>query len=249
MNPEHPHLTKKQRRQLRREQRIASEQHQKTQRRSARRVALWSSVLIGISAVVFIIAKLSTKPPGTTVTVMPTHIEITPEDWVKGQDGSKLVLVEYSDFQCPACGAYYPILKRLHQEFGDRIRFAYRHFPLKQHPHAELAARAAEAAGRQGKFWEMHDLIFEGQATWTDQSHPEETFIRYARRLGLDIERFRADLDSGEVQKAIEKSQESGNRAGIEGTPTFFLNGVMIQNPRGYDEFRTLLQRTIESGS
>jgi protein-disulfide isomerase len=248
MDPYHPHLTKKERKQLRREQRIASEQLQ-IRRRSTRRFALWSSVLIGISAVVFLIAKLSTKPPEIRVAVTPSHIEVTPEDQVKGQAGSKVVLVEYSDFQCPACGAYYPILKRLYQEFGDRMRFVYRHFPLKQHLHAVLAARAAEAAGRQGKFWEMHDLIFEGQSTWTAQNDPEETFIGYARKLRLDIKQFRADLDSREVQNAIEKNEESGNQAGIEGTPTFFLNGVMIQNPRSYDEFKNLIQRTIQSGS
>jgi len=249
MNTEPTRLSKKERRLLRREQRISSEQHQTQKRLVHHRIALWSSVLIGIGAVVFMIVKLSTKPPETRVAVTSSHIEISPEDWVKGQTESKVVLVEYSDFECPACGAYYPVLKQLFREFGNRMQFVYRHFPLKQHLHAELAAQAAEAAGRQRKFWEMHDLIFEGQATWTTQTHPEETFISYAKQLGLDLERFRVDLDSREVQKAIENDQESVDRDSMEGTPTFFLNGAMIQNPKSYDEFRKLLQHTIESGS
>ena len=248
MNSEDARPSKKERRQFKREQRLSSEQHQTQKRLVQRRIALWSSVLVGISAVVFVIIKLST-PPETTVAITLSHIEITPEDWVKGQTGSKAVLVEYSDFECPACGAYYPVLKKLYRDFGNRMQFVYRHFPLKQHLHAELAARAAEAAGRQGKFWEMHDLIFEGQIAWTSQSHPEETFIGYARKLGLDLERYRKDLESPEVQKAIENDRESVDRDNLEGTPTFFLNGVMIQNPRSYDEFRKLLQHAIESGS
>ena len=248
MNPEHSHLSKKERRQLRRGEKIAAEQHQ-TRRRFTRRIALWSSVLIGIGTVVFMIVEFSTQPPASGVPVVPSRIEITPEDWIKGESGSKVVLVEYSDFQCPACGTYYPILKQLYKEFGDRLQFVYRHFPLEQHRHADLAARAAEAAGRQGRIWEMHDLLFEGQATWANQNHPEEMFIGYARQLGLDIERFRADLDSREGKKAVEEDRISGNRVGVNSTPTFFLDGVIIQNPRNYDEFRNLLQQAIESRS
>jgi len=166
-------------------------------------------------------------------------------DWVKGPAGAKTVLIEYSDFQCPACGSYHPILRKLLAEFGDRMRFAYRHFPLKQHPNAEPAARAAEAAGRQGKFWEMHDLLFEGQSTWSDLADAEGIFDGYARRLGLDLARFHADLNSAELRKTIEEDRRSGSRLNLPGTPSFFLNGTLILNPEGYDEFRKILQQSV----
>lgn len=242
------HSDKKERRELKREQKLTA-QDQETGKRLGRRILLWSSVLVGIVAVIVGIVKLSAKPPATETPSASARVVITPKDWVKGDRASHAVLLEYSDFQCPACGSYYLILRQLYQEFGDRMQFAYRHFPLQQHPHAEPAARAAEAAGRQGKFWEMHNLIFEDQKEWTNEGHPEDTFIGYARQLGLDLSRFRADLESQEVQKAVEDDLFSGIQAGVNGTPTFFLNGVLIHNPQSYNEFRNLLQQAIESRS
>lgn len=173
-------------------------------------------------------------------------LKVAEDDWVKGNKEAKVTLIEYSDFQCPACGAYYPIVKQLNHEIGDKIVFAYRHFPLRQaHPNAELAAQAAEAAGRQGKFWEMHDMLFENQKEWSNQSSPKETIGKYAQSLNFDIERFKSDLDSKEVKGKVNNDYQSGIKARVNSTPTFFLNGNKLDNPRNYEEFKDLIQKVI----
>lgn len=168
---------------------------------------------------------------------------ISTGDWTAGNPGARATIIEYADFECPACGAYHPIVKRLVSEYSDRIRFVYRYFPLRQiHWNAELAADAAEAAGRQGKFWEMHDSIFENQAKWSVvPGLAREEFTRYASSLGLDMKKFAADIDSQSVKDRIESDYQSGIAAGVDHTPTFFLNGRQIQNPQNYEEFKNLL--------
>ena len=167
-------------------------------------------------------------------------------DWIKGATSSAVVLIEYSDFQCPACQAYFPALKQLAEEFGDQITFVYRHFPLRQiHFNAEAAARAAEAAGRQGKFWEMHDKLFENQTAWANDSDAFSLFSAYAESLGLDPAKFEADFNSQEVADKVENDYRSGIQAGVNSTPTFFINGSRISNPRSIDQFRSILEREL----
>ncbi|OGF63404.1 hypothetical protein A2926_03960 [Candidatus Giovannonibacteria bacterium RIFCSPLOWO2_01_FULL_44_40] len=163
---------------------------------------------------------------------------VSEQDWWKGNKNAQIVLIEYSDFQCPACAIYYPLVNKLSEELGDKISFVYRHFPLKQHQNAEPAAWAAEAAGRQGKFWEMHDLIFENQKIWSDQKNAEELFIKYAEALSLDMAKFKEDVGSKEINEKVESDYQSGLRAGVDSTPTFFLNGKRIQNSQNYEEFK-----------
>lgn len=172
---------------------------------------------------------------------------VASDDWKRGNDSAKAVLIEYSDFQCPACGSYYPLVKALHEEFGDSLLVVYRHFPLSQiHANAEPAGRAAEAAGKQGKFWEMHDLLFERQKEWSVDRNASGTFAAYAGALGLDTSRFINDFNSQEVKAEVAADYESGFRAGIAGTPTFFLNGKKIQNPRSYEEFKKVISESSQ---
>ena len=125
----------------------------------------------------------------------------------------------------------------------------YRHFPLSQvHSNADTAARASEAAGNQGKFWEMHDKLFETQKTWSNQGNAEDIFAGYAEGLGLDVERFRNDIDSKEVKDRVRDDSQSGVRAGINSTPTFFINGEQIVNPRNLDEFRNVILEALKTG-
>lgn len=170
-------------------------------------------------------------------------IEIGENEWIRGNRTASTTLMEYSDFQCPACGAYYPILKQLHQEFGNELRFVYRHFPLRQiHFNAELAARAAEAAGKQGKFWEMHDMIFENQKEWSERGSARNAFIQYAQSLGLDVERFKSDMDAKETKQKVSADYNGGVGFGVNSTPTFFLNGEKLRNPGSYEEFKAVIQ-------
>ncbi len=169
---------------------------------------------------------------------------IVVSDQIKGDHEAKIILIEYSDFQCPACAAYQPIVKQLVEEFKDKIVFAYRHFPLSQHKNSESAALAAEAAGKQGKFWEMHDLIFEKQNEWSESQTAEELFIKYAETLALNVEQFKKDFDLEEIADKIENDLISGERVGVNATPTFFLNGRKI-SPRSYEEFKQLIDSEI----
>ena len=143
-----------------------------------------------------------------------------------GPENAPAVLEEFGDFECPPCGLLHPVLKTMEKEFGPRLRVVFREFPLvPTHPHALAAARSAEAAGLQGKFWEMHDLLFENQRTWHEQFDARPTFEGYAQKLGLDMERFRRDVSSQVVEQRIFLDGKRAHGLGVKGTPTVFLNG------------------------
>lgn len=143
-------------------------------------------------------------------------------DHTLGREDAPVTLVEYGDYECPFCGQAYPVVKEVLRRSGDTVRFAFRNFPLTQiHPRAERAAEAAEAAGAQGKFWEMHDRIFSDQER-LDRSD----LVAHAREIGLDMQRFTHDLDTGAFAERVREDFMSGIRSGVNGTPTFFVNGV-----------------------
>lgn len=144
----------------------------------------------------------------------------------KGTADAKIIVIEYSDFQCPACSAAHDSAKNIINEFSDSVRFEYRHFPLSSiHPFAFKAAVAAEVAADQGKFWEYHDLLFANQ-----NNLKRDDLIKYAEQLGLDIEKFTATLDSNEKDALIQADLAEGQKAGVGGTPTFFVNGKKLDN-------------------
>ncbi|MBI1957276.1 MAG: DsbA family protein [Candidatus Niyogibacteria bacterium] len=165
-------------------------------------------------------------------------------EWLRGATTSTVTLAEYSDFQCPACGAWEPQLQEIVRDYGERIRFIYRHFPLPQHAQAELAAYASEAAGLQGKFWEMHDVIFERQRDWADNRNARDIFMDAARTLGLDMAKFANDLDSDTVRSEVDKDKKSGLAAQVNATPTFFVNSVKVE-PRSSAELRAFLDDAL----
>jgi protein-disulfide isomerase len=135
---------------------------------------------------------------------------------------------EFADFQCPPCGRLQPELKLIEAEYGTRLRVIYRHFPLPSHAHAAEAARAAEAAAAQGRFWEMHDLLFERQREWSETADVRPLFIGYAQTLRLDVERFKRDMDGQEAAGRVLADQQRGVSVDVTGTPTLFLNGREI---------------------
>lgn len=143
-----------------------------------------------------------------------------------GDAKAPITLEEFGDFQCPPCGALHPVLKTMEHEFGPRIRIIFREFPLvPAHQHALAAARSAEAAGLQGKFWEMHDLIYESQATWSNAFDVRPIFEGFATKIGLDLEKFKRDLSSEKVAQRIFLDGKRGRSLGVTGTPTMFMNG------------------------
>jgi protein-disulfide isomerase len=152
-------------------------------------------------------------------------LPVANRDHIQGPVDAPIALLEYGDYECPYCGATYPIIKAIQERLGDRLCFAFRNFPLvNSHPHAQHAAEAAEAAGTQGKFWGMHDLLFENQEALDD-----EDIAEHASTLGLDVRRLIDEVLAGVHTARVREDFRSGARGGVNGTPTLFINGVRYE--------------------
>lgn len=202
---------------------------------------LWVLFVILLGAAVWGIARLGTRSNNS----LPAALQgLSSFDWYTGDLHARAVLIEYGDFQCPACGAYYPLVKQILQKYGKDILFVYRHFPLSQHQWAKPAAYAAEAAGAQGKFWEMYAMLFENQNQWEEQKDAGVQFLEYAKTLKLNIIKFKNDSASEKTDARIRADYESGLASGINATPTFFLNNKRIQ-PKDYEEFEKQIKSVL----
>jgi protein-disulfide isomerase len=163
-------------------------------------------------------------------------------DHIRGRRKAPLTLVEYGDFECPHCGAAHPVVEAVRRRLGDQMRFVYRHFPLVNiHPHAQPAAEAAEAAGAQDRFWEMHDLLFEHQDMLEDRD-----LLAYAQAIPLDIPRFVAEMQGGIHAPRVREDFLGGVRSGVNGTPTFFINGARYDGPRDVESMVAVLEAVLE---
>jgi formate-nitrite transporter family protein len=198
-------------------------------------VVFWLVATIILVLLTLGMIKLATLPKNeNTFQSIPA---VNNTDHIAGNPQASVTIVEYSDFQCPACGYFFSIIEQLMTKKSDQIRLIYRHFPLKTlHANAEAAAEASEAAAQQGKFWEMHDLLFTKQADWTAEKNPRDKFIGYAESLGLDKTKFTADLKSAAVLDKINNDLAGAYQIGLDSTPTLFINGDKINNPRTYQE-------------
>ena len=214
------------------------------------KIILWAIIAVVVIGSIFGIVKLASKSQTAGSDNLAITISaINDNENIKGDKEALATLIEYSDFQCPACGSYYPILKKVTEDLSAKVRFAYRHFPLPQHKNAKLAATVAEAAGKQGKFWEMHDLIFQNQSDWSEEKNAAILFAKYAQDIGLDLARFQTDIASDDIKAKIENDYKSGVKAGVDSTPSFFLNGKKIANPRNYDEFKNYIGQAIKQSN
>jgi protein-disulfide isomerase len=155
---------------------------------------------------------------------------------IKGNSEAETTLVKYSDFQCPACATFVPLVDQLLQEHGENLSVEYKHFPLPIHNNSQAAAIAAEAAGQQGEFFAMHDLIFENQAEWSPSTLPGVMFAQYAEEIGLDMDEFTRHQKSSILRDKVRSDFDEGRELGVTGTPTFFLNGQRM-NFTTYPEF------------
>lgn len=211
-----------------------------------KRIALWGGLAVAIVGLVLLLATFGNEPlPESGATISSN---IAAGEHVKGNPDAKTTLVEYSDFECPACAGFYPTVKALAEAYPDDLRVVYRHFPLNQiHRNAEAASYASEAAAAQGKFWEMHDMIFNTQSQWQHLSDTTEFFVTLAQSLELDIDRFRTDMDSKATRDKVAGDLAKANSARLRGTPSFFLNGVQMTNFRTYDEFTRQVEAAINA--
>jgi protein-disulfide isomerase len=164
-------------------------------------------------------------------------------DHVRGDGDAPVELVEYGDYECPYCGLAHPIVQELERSIGQLFKFAFRHFPLGQiHPHARNAAAAAEAAALQGRYWEMHDILFDNQQHLTDRD-----LLAYAQAVGLEIRQFVADVNSVEVSQKVRDDFMSGVRSGVNGTPTFFINGQRHDGSYQLEALASAIHRAAQS--
>jgi protein-disulfide isomerase len=162
---------------------------------------------------------------------------------IKGPEKAQVTLVEFSDFQCPFCKRVNPTLAEIEKAYPSKVRIAFKHLPLPMHPQAVPAAIASEAARRQGKFWQMHDRLFADQ-----QSLNDETFVKYAREIGLDVERFEKDLASPELRAKVEADSLEASKLGVNGTPGFFINGRYLSGAQPFAAFKQIIDEEIAKG-
>ena len=240
--------TRRKRRQASREQKKLAQQKNEdrliSRKRLLKRIGLWMGAILGLAILVFGLIKITEPKPSEDMWLADSSPSV---EWAKGNRASQIHLVEYSDFQCSFCAKYHRITKKVIDDMGEDVRLTFRHYPLKRHVNAELAAISAEAAGRQGKFWEMHDLLFERQNEWANKGNQaaEKLFIQYAKDLNLNSKKFRQDLGSQVVLDEVRSDYQSGQRSGVNSTPTFFLNGrKILQIPQTYETLKALILKT-----
>jgi protein-disulfide isomerase len=159
----------------------------------------------------------------------------------------KVTVVEFGDFQCPACAVAEPTVERIRSEYGEKISFTFLHFPIPFHENAEIASEAAEAAQAQGKFWEMYKLLYTQQDNWSDSKTPIDIFLVYASQLGLDVNKFKSDITSGVYKAIVQKDLEQGKELGVNATPTFFINDKKVVGAISYDKFKAEIEAALQA--
>ena len=171
------------------------------------------------------------------------RLPVSERDHVQGPSNAPVTLVEYGDYECPYCAEAYPIVKEIQRRLGPQLRFVFRHFPVPSvHPHARHAAEAAEAAAAQGKFWDMHGMLFEHQSMLDD-----DHLVQHAQALGLDTERFKRELTHHVYAHRVDEDTESGRHSRVNGTPTFFINGRRHDDTFELDVLLPAIQRAIDA--
>ena len=168
-------------------------------------------------------------------------------EYLAASTSATVTLVEFGDYECPACSVYSPMVKQLLTEFAGKITYVFRNYPLSQHKNAPISSYAVEAAGLQGKYWQMHEKMFATQDAWASMANPKDTFIGYASDLGIDINKFTSDIDSKTVKDIVANDTKDGNAVALTETPTFYLNGVKITVSGSYDQFKNAVQAVISN--
>ncbi|MCL4405406.1 MAG: DsbA family protein [Patescibacteria group bacterium] len=217
-----------------------------------KKVLIWTVLTIAVLATITLVILGVMQPASSTnqdfaATTAPA---ITSTDHVEGSSNAKVSVIEYGDFQCPACGDFYPIVKQMITNYDSKIKFAFRNFPLPQHPDAQIAAQAAEAAGLQGEYWQMNNLLYEKQNEWTIASPSivvSQFFDSYASSLGLNVNKFNVDINSTEVLNKIKDDVAGANSAAVNHTPTFFINLKQIPNPDSYGQFKSTIDQALSA--
>ncbi len=237
-------LTKKELQEQRRTQ-WQEKQKQDIQSAKIRKFGIWGAVAAGFLIFAGLLIWLVSSPTPTTPDIKIAAVSA--KDIQTGPKDAKATLVEYADFQCPGCRAYNSIVTQLAQNYKGKMNYVYRFFPLSMHQNGMISAQAGYAAYLQGKFWEMDKMLFDNQDAWATATNPKEVFTSYAQKIGIDVEKFKKDIDAGSTKKAIEDSVSEGTTAGINSTPSFILNGKLITSPKSVEEFKKLIDEALKA--
>jgi len=222
------------------QQKMKKEQHKNL----FKKLSWWIGGALALGLVVWVLiasAGSSSSSQNLNITIPP----VTANDLINGPSTAKVTIVEYADFQCPGCGSLHPLLKQLLADENGKVRLVYRYFPLEQlHKNAKISAQAAYAANLQGKFWSLHDMLFEHQSDWAEVASPENIFVAYAQNLGLDTKKFLADMEDPKTAAFIVAEENKALNLGLPGTPSLFVNGKYISgNPSSYAALKSLVDQ------
>lgn len=198
--------------------------------------------LIAVS--IYIGSTMSAQMVGKTVSRQ--EVPVRKENYRLGS-GNKITLVEFSDFQCPACRSVAPDVARIAEDFDDKITLIFKHLPIRQHANAKAAAEAAEAAGAQGQFWKMHDLLFQNQSRWAPSPRPTIYFVKYARQLELNAAQFQRDLAAKAFRKKIDRDIADAHRLQVNSTPTIYINGHPMQATPNYANLKKAIELELQA--
>jgi len=236
-------LTKKEKKELRK---LEWQQKAKIETRNAKikRLSIWAGVALIILIVIGVLFESVTTP--TTPTQNIKIAPVSSRDISTGNPKAKVTLIEYADFQCPACAAYHSLIDQLLKDYQGKIFYTFRMFPLPQaHQNAIVSAQAAYAAYKQGAFFAYDDMLFARQNEWANLQDPTTALTNYAIALKLDINKFKVDMTSSVAQKYVNDSENQALNEGVSSTPSFFINGQLIQDPNNYADFQKLIDATL----
>ena len=200
-------------------------------------------VIIGIGVSLAISSKPDSKQPGQTV---DSQSLIRSSSQMTGKPDAKVQLIEFGDFQCPACAYAEPILEKVIEEYKDKnFNFVFRNFPLSQHKNAMIAAESAESAAKQGKYWEYHNKLYASQQEWSEAQNARDFFEQYAKDLGLNMDEFNTDLDKHNLKLLIDQDIQDGTAIGVNSTPTLYLNGQKLDKIYTFEEFKSAIDSIL----
>lgn len=199
------------------------------------------ATILVIGGGAYITSKKTTSPTGKTVPASLTQHLVREDSPTLGAQNAKVTIVEFGDFQCPACGALHPVLKEVKKKYAEAsVRFIFRQFPLPQHENAIPAAKASLAAQKQGKFWEYHDALFEHQTNLK-----AEDFMAYAKSVGLDTEKFTQDINMSEIADIVQRDRTDGNALGVRSTPTIFINDIQYAGKYSLQDISAVIESEL----
>lgn len=208
---------------------------------------------VGLVTAVIIIAGIfllsKTNPSSSSVSqsqsVIDANLLVRNDSNKEGSKSAKVKLIEFGDFQCPACSAVYPLLKKIKTDYKGKILFVFRNFPLSQHKNAKIAAEAAEAAGEQGKYWEMHDKLYENQAQWSENTNPLDIFLVYAKEIEIDTNKFKETIQNNKFAIKIQNDINDGNNLSVNATPTLFINSQKLEGIPSYNQLKNIIDSEL----